>query len=1148
MLRRKCRPGGLAFGLLFALLGASPAVAADPDLIGHWALDDGAGMVATDSTGTANGALVSGPVWQAVGRIGGALAFDGVDDLLDLGTPDYSPDLTDQLTLAFWFRADDFGTSDARFISRATGTAEQDHVWMVSTINQTGLRFRLKTAGVTTTLVSAAGIVQAGQWYHVGAVYEGTEMRLYLDGLSVATAPKSGLISTAPTVGVAVGNQPDGVRPFDGQIDDVRLYRRALSAAEIGNLAFPEGNQPPLADFTAAPTVGSPPLVVAFDATGSYDVDGTIVSYAWQFGDGSGGTGLQAFHTYNNVGDFRAILTVTDNEGAATTDSTTVVVAEDPFTVVPFTYEVIDANPPAFTHCKATGDVDGDGLQDVLAAGAKDGEGFFWYRDPNWERYTIVPPGVTGFSTDMEMGDVDGDGDLDAIIPKGFDYGAEPVWFENPRPTGNPAAGPWVEHAIGVAGAHDVEVGDIDGNGRLDVVVRWQETTLFLQTAADTWTRVVLSTRPDEGLDLADMDGDGDLDAVISGHWLENPLPGGQPGVVSWPEHVIATDWPMAVRIHVADLDADGRPDVLYAASESTGERLSWYGTADPVNGPWLEHPIAAVSDYTHTLEAADMDLDGDLDVVTAEMHQSVDPDNVIIYHNEGDGLVWAPQIVATTGSHNMIVTDLDNDGDYDLIGANHAQIPLEMWRNELNPNAPLRLDQWARFVADPDMPWRSVFVEPALIDGDQLPDIVVGGWWYRNPGTAGGAWLRSDVGLPLRNLAAVYDFDNDGDLDILGTQGEGFTANSDFAWGRNDGTGAFTIFQNIPSGVGPFLQGTAVSIFQPGGPLEVVLAWESGTDTQMLTVPAQPDVDPWTWRVAAPASLGEELNYGDIDRDGDLDLLLGNQWLRNDGGTWASFVLFSLGASDTEPDRNYLIDLNRDGRLDAVIGYGHERSYGSLSWYEQPIVATDPWLEHVIDNPINAQSLDLADLDLDGDVDIVMGEHNLAAPTASELLVYENLNGFGAAWRQHPVYTGDEHHDGVRLFDIEGDGDLDIVSIGFTHRRLLVYENLASTGQVSAVPDPDRPPRPARLTLLANYPNPFNPLTTIRYELPVATRVSLAVYDIRGRLVAELVDGDQVAGRHEVTFAPRGLASGVYLAHLRAGGQVRTVRMLLLK
>jgi hypothetical protein len=136
----------------------------------------------------------------------------------------------------------------------------------------------------------------------------------------------------------------------------------------------------------------------------------------------------------------------------------------------------------------------------------------------------------------------------------------------------------------------------------------------------------------------------------------------------------------------------------------------------------------------------------------------------------------------------------------------------------------------------------------------------------------------------------------------------------------------------------------------------------------------------------------------------------------------------------------------------------------------------------------------------------------------------------------------------GARLLDVEGDGDLDIASIGYTHRRLHLYENLSSHRALSPVPDPSLPAVPSRLVLAAPYPNPFNPSTRIRYELPVRTRVSLDVYDVRGRLVARLVDGEKSAGSHTEEWRPRGLASGVYLAHLKAGGEVRTVRMLLVK
>ncbi|MDW7761281.1 MAG: PKD domain-containing protein [Acidobacteriota bacterium] len=86
----------------------------------------------------------------------------------------------------------------------------------------------------------------------------------------------------------------------------------------------------PIASFTASPMQGPPPLNVAFDASNSYDPDGSIVSYSWKFGDGSQGSGKKVSHTYTKSGLFTAQLTVTDNEGKTGTNSTTIMVGQQP--------------------------------------------------------------------------------------------------------------------------------------------------------------------------------------------------------------------------------------------------------------------------------------------------------------------------------------------------------------------------------------------------------------------------------------------------------------------------------------------------------------------------------------------------------------------------------------------------------------------------------------------------------------------------------------------------------------------------------------------------------------------------------------------------------------------------------------------------
>jgi hypothetical protein len=88
----------------------------------------------------------------------------------------------------------------------------------------------------------------------------------------------------------------------------------------------------------------------------------------------------------------------------------------------------------------------------------------------------------------------------------------------------------------------------------------------------------------------------------------------------------------------------------------------------------------------------------------------------------------------------------------------------------------------------------------------------------------------------------------------------------------------------------------------------------------------------------------------------------------------------------------------------------------------------------------------------------------------------------------------------------------------------------------------------PSRPELIGNYPNPFNPSTTIRYGLPLKSQVTLTVFNTLGEQVAELVNGEMEAGYHQVKFDGSGLSSGVYFYRIQAGDFVSTKSMLILK
>jgi hypothetical protein len=98
------------------------------------------------------------------------------------------------------------------------------------------------------------------------------------------------------------------------------------------------------------------------------------------------------------------------------------------------------------------------------------------------------------------------------------------------------------------------------------------------------------------------------------------------------------------------------------------------------------------------------------------------------------------------------------------------------------------------------------------------------------------------------------------------------------------------------------------------------------------------------------------------------------------------------------------------------------------------------------------------------------------------------------------------------------------------------------------AVENEDDLGTPKEFSLTQNFPNPFNPSTTIRYGLPNRSHVTLSVFNTLGQSVSTLVNGEQEAGYHEVKFDGSGLSSGVYFYRIGTGSFVQTRKFLLLK
>jgi len=366
---------------------------------------------------------------------------------------------------------------------------------------------------------------------------------------------------------------------------------------------------------------------------------------------------------------------------------------------VSFERVVVDsASKPNDRKPKALGDFNGDGRLDVAA---RRGTGTYWYRAPNWSRFTVHPSAGDGEA--LRAADVDRDGDVDLVI-SGL-YGENELgWFENPLAQGgDPESDAWTANRIGIVGghgSHDLEVADVDRDGRIDVVTLaaffFQRGTKANPTWEDVPASLLLPDRGDQGTALGDIDLDGDMDLLgPSGStpyrilWWENPLPEGDPTSDRWQARPIGPGWRKA-SLAVGDVSDDRRPDVVAVGMYETSG-LSWYrGPTDPrsTSAAWSRRTIDSTIGFVHQGSIFVRDFNGDhrLDVFVAEQEQSPLDRLAVFYNAAGNGTSWTRQVLSTAGGHNPDVGDVGRDGDLDILNANHgfygAANPLELWIN----------------------------------------------------------------------------------------------------------------------------------------------------------------------------------------------------------------------------------------------------------------------------------------------------------------------------------------------------------------------------------------------------------------------------------------------------------------------------------
>jgi hypothetical protein len=364
--------------------------------------------------------------------------------------------------------------------------------------------------------------------------------------------------------------------------------------------------------------------------------------------------------------------------------------------------------------------------------------------------------------------------------------------------------------------AYGIAAADLDRDGDLDLTSSdyqpHNRLYLFENDSRGNFKRHVIQEDDPERLErhmVGDVDGDGDLDVVIvknlRGHllWFENS---GEPtSGTLWQRHVISTELPGAYDVALADFNHDGHLDVA-ASSWVLGNQFAWFeNDGKPAAGQWKKHGIEKEAPETRTMRAADFDGDGDTDLLGTVRRAHA----VVWYENQlhVGAVTWEKHYIDNESpcpAHGN-PADMDGDGDLDVVMAlgfyyqpdsedPHASREREdnkiVWyENDGTPEAGL----WKKHIIQAR--FDDAFEATAGdLDGDGDIDVAATSWrnpgrvaWFENHGAATGKWTQHLLKENWRsaNQVIIADLNGDGKLDIAACAEHG---SYEFRWWRNEG------------------------------------------------------------------------------------------------------------------------------------------------------------------------------------------------------------------------------------------------------------------------------------------------------------------------------------------------------------------------
>jgi hypothetical protein len=703
-------------------------------------------------------------------------------------------------------------------------------------------------------------------------------------------------------------------------------------------------------------------------------------------------------------------------------------------------------------------DLDRDGDMDIISV-SRGSNRIAWHENLDGKGHFAAQRVITTKSRapeSLSTAGIDADGDLDLLSASADDD--KIAWYENKD--GKGSFGDQIVISEQADGARSVYPSDLDGDGDIDVVsasygddkIAWYENTdgkgsFGIQkviTSKNNGARVVST---------ADADGDGDIDVFSSSGsddklaWYEN-LGGGNFGQPFTAEHIVFSGQRDLASHYTADLDGDQDIDIVSVSLFS----VNWYENVDSRGRFVFRKEISRQVDRAVAAVTRDIDRDGDVDVVT------VSPgDSKIAWYSNADGMgTFGPQLVIAPFANDpsdVFASDLDGDGDNDVLSASHTDGKIAWYRNTDGRGAFVR-----SIISTKASGAQSVIAADLDSDGDN--DVVSASYsddkiaWYENLDGKGTFDSETVITTLADGAQSVNVADLDGDLDmdvIYASQNKGIE------WQENtDGAARF----------GP----KKVISDQARGARDVyAIDVDSDKDVDIVSVSRFDDTIAWYENTDGKGRFGAariitnqadgaySVHAADIDGDGDADVLSASRYddtfawyAKTDGnGTYSDAkIIARLDGAITV----FASDIDRDGDMDAVLG-GASQFGGFLSWAEN-IDGRGRFLPPVQLASVDVTSVTAADVDGDGDPDI------LSASPRNDLIAWHetltpgdsNHDGIFNSSDLVAVFTAGEYEDAVKgnstweEGDWNRDGDFDTADLVYaftngTYSRAAVFE-----------------------------------------------------------------------------------------------------------